>query len=54
MQILSGLHLKAFNIPTDTTEAAFIKHFNDKKVVLNNQIITGLLVPVTHGCKLRL
>ena len=29
----------------------FIKYFNDKTVVLNNQIITGLLLLMTHGCQ---
>ena len=38
----------------DTTEAAFIKHLNDKTVVLDNQIITGLLVLMTDSCKPRL
>ena len=40
--------------PKIATEAAFVKHFNDKTVVLNNQIITGLLLLMTHGCKHRL
>ena len=35
----------------DTTKAKFIKYFDDKTVVFNNQIITGLLVLRTHGCK---
>ena len=38
-------------VPKNTTEAAFIKHFIDKTVAFNNQIITCLLVLVTHGCK---
>ena len=42
MLILSGLHLSDLNIPKDTTKAKFIKYFNDKTVVFNNQIITGL------------
>ena len=37
--------------PKDTTKAAFIKYFNDKTVVFNNQIITGSLYLRTHGCK---
>ena len=37
--------------PKDTTKAKFIKYFNDKTVVFNNQIITGLLLLRTHGCK---
>ena len=40
----------AFSVK-DTTEATFIKHFNDKADALDNQIITGLLVLVTRGCK---
>ena len=35
----------------DTTKATFIKYFNDKTVVFNNQIITGLLLLRTHGCE---
>ena len=45
------LHLNDLNIPKDTTKAKFIKYFNDKSVVLNNLIITGLLLLRTHGCK---
>ena len=37
--------------PKDTTEAEFIKYLNDKTVVFNNLIITGLLLVRTHGCK---
>ena len=37
--------------PKDTTEAAFIKYLNDKTVVFNNQISTGLLLLRIHGCK---
>ena len=42
-----------FNLtsPDDTTKAAFIKYLSDKTVVLNNQILTGLLLLRTHGCK---
>ena len=36
--------------PKDTTKAAFIKYFNDKTVVFNNQITAGLLLFRTHGC----
>ena len=36
--------------PKDTTKAKFIKYFNDKSVLFNNQIITGLLLFRTHGC----
>ena len=50
MLILSGLHLNDLN-PKDTTKAKFIKYFNDKTVVLNNQIITGWLLLRTHRCK---
>ena len=35
----------------DATKAKFIKYFNAKTVVFNNQIITGLLLLKTHGCK---
>ena len=49
--ILSRLHLNDLNIPEDTTKAKFIKFINDKTVVFNNQIITGLLLLRTHGCK---
>ena len=35
----------------NTTKAKFIKYFNDKTVVFNNQIITGLLLLRTNGCK---
>ena len=35
----------------DTSKDSFIKYFNDKTVVFNNQIITGLLLLTTHGCK---
>ena len=35
----------------NTTKAKFIKYFNDKTVVFNNQIITGLLFLRTRGCK---
>ena len=58
MLILSRLHLNDLNIPLGrlndlniTTEAKFIKYFNDKAVVFNNQIITGLLLLRTHSCK---
>ena len=51
MLILSGLHLNDLNIPKDTTKAKFIKYFNDKTAVFNNQIITSLLLFRTHGCK---
>ena len=37
--------------PKDTTEAEFIKHLNDKTVVFNDLIITGLLLLRTHGRK---
>ena len=37
--------------PKDTTKAKFIKYFNDKTVAFSNQIITGLLLLGTHGCK---
>ena len=37
--------------PKDTSKAAFIKYFSDKTVVFNNQIITGLWLLRTHGCK---
>ena len=37
--------------PKGTTEAKFIKYFNDKAVVFNNLIITGLLLLRTDGCK---
>ena len=37
--------------PKDTTKAKFIKYLNDKTVVFNNQIITGLLLLRTDGCK---
>ena len=39
-----------YTSPKDTTEAKFIKYFNDKTIVFNNQIITGLLLLRTHGC----
>ena len=51
MLILSRFHLNELNIPMDATKAKFIKYFNDKTVVFNNQIITGLLLLRTHGCK---
>ena len=35
--------------PKDTTKAAFIKYLNDKTLVFNNQIITGLLLE-RNGC----
>ena len=35
----------------DRPDIPFIKYFNDKTVVFNNQIITGLLLLRTHGCK---
>ena len=50
MPILSRLHLNDLKSPKDITEAKFIKYFNDKTVVFNNQIITGLLLLRTHGC----
>ena len=37
--------------PKDATEAEFIRHLNDKTVVFNSLIITGLLLVRTHGCK---
>ena len=37
--------------PGEITKVKFIKYFNDKTVVFNNQIITGLLLLRTHGCK---
>ena len=37
--------------PNDATKAEFIKYFNDQTVVFNNQIITGVLLLRTHGCK---
>ena len=37
--------------PKDTTEAKFIKYLNDKTFVLNNLIITSLLLVRTHGFK---
>ena len=51
MLILSRLHLNYLTFPKDTTKAKFIKYFNDKTVVFSNQIITGLLLLRTHGCK---
>ena len=51
MQILSALHSNASTSPSDTIEAAFIRHINDRTVVFNNQIMTGLLLLRTHGCK---
>ena len=51
MVIFSRLQLKCLTSPKDTTEAKFIKYFNDKTVVFNNQIITGLLLLRTHSCK---
>ena len=52
MLILSRLRLNDSSIPKDTTKAKFIKYFiYDKTVVFNNQIITGLLLLRTHGCK---
>ena len=45
---LASFKLKS---PEDTTKAKFIKYFNDKTVVFNNQIISGLLLRRTHGCK---
>ena len=36
----------------DTTKAKFIKYFNDKTVVFNNQIITGLLLLVVNTVRL--
>ena len=51
MLILSRLHFNDLSIPKDTTKAKFIKYFNDKTVVFNNQIITGLLLLRTLGCK---
>ena len=41
----------SFKSHKDATEAKFIKHFNDKTVVFNNQIITALLLLRTHGYK---
>ena len=49
MLILSRFHLNELNIPMDATKAKFIKYFNDKTVVFNNQIIIGLLLLRTHG-----
>ena len=43
MFILSRLHLNGLNSPEETNEAIFLKYFNDKPVVFNNQISTGLL-----------
>ena len=37
--------------PKDTTKAKVTKYFDDKTVVFNNQIITGLLLLRIHGCK---
>ena len=34
-----------------TAKVKFIKYFNDKTVVFNNQIMTNLLLLRTHGCK---
>ena len=51
MFILSRLHLNDLNIPKDTTKSAFVKYFNDKTVVVNDQIVTGLLLLGTNGCK---
>ena len=51
MLILSGFHLNDLNTAKDTTKAKFIKYFNDKRVVFNNQIIIELLLLGTHGCK---
>ena len=48
MFILSRLHLIAFK---DIAEAEFIKYLNDKTVVFNNLIITGLLLVRILGCK---
>ena len=50
MLILSRFHLNDVNTPKDTTKATFIKYFNDKTVVLHNQVITGLLLLGTYGC----
>ena len=44
MFILSRLHLNDLNTPKDTTKAKFIKYFNDKTVVFNNQIIGHMVV----------
>ena len=51
MLIFSSLHLNDLNISKDTAKANFIKYFNNKTVVFNNQIITSLLFLRTHGCK---
>ena len=51
MLIVSRFYLNDLNIPKDTTYAKFIKYFNDKTVDFNNQIITGLLLLGTQGCK---
>ena len=37
--------------PKNTTEAEFIKYLNDKTVVFNNLIITGLLLARARGFK---
>ena len=51
MLTLSRLHLDDLSIPKNATKAKFIKYLNDKTVVFNNQIITGLLLLRTHSCK---
>ena len=35
----------------DTIKAKFIKYFNDETLICSNQIITGLLLLMTHDCK---
>ena len=40
-----------YTSPKDTTEAKFIKYFNDETFVFNNQIITGLLLLRAYNSK---
>ena len=44
MRILSVFHLNDLNTSKDTTKAKFIKFFNDKTALFNNQIITVSLL----------
>ena len=48
MLILSRLHINDLTSPKDTTKVKFIEYFNDKTVVFNNQINTGLLLSLGH------
>ena len=42
--------IQAFH-PSDTTEDAVVKHFNDNAIIFNVQVVTSMLLQGNHGFK---